>query len=178
VQHNRAISWKLVAELAHSPSLHRSPAKLRARAERPPVVAAPTVRMKPEEIDRLKASKALKLLARLRKLCLAIPEVEEGTSFGSVVWRVGKKNFAMLHDWGSENYASGLAISFWVGIERQGPLEMDPRFSIPSYLGHYGWMSLSAERAVTDDELRGFVVESYRHFATRRALAKLDAQSS
>jgi predicted DNA-binding protein (MmcQ/YjbR family) len=124
--------------------------------------------MKPAEIDRMKAPKAAKMLARLRKLCLALPETDEGGSFGSPVWRVGKKTFASLYD-----YGKGLTISFWVGIERQGPLEMDPRFSIPAYLGHNGWMALDASSGVSDEELRSYVVESYRHFATRRALSKL-----
>jgi predicted DNA-binding protein (MmcQ/YjbR family) len=124
--------------------------------------------MKPAEIDRMQAPKALRMLARLRKICLVLPETEEGASFGSPVWRVGKQTFATLYD-----YGKGLTISFWVGIERQGPLEMDPRFSIPPYLGHKGWMALDAAQGISDAELRGFLVESYRHFAPRRAVAKL-----
>ena len=168
VELNRGFSWKRVTELAHMAYLNSSPAKLAARAPQPPVVAAPTERMKPAEIDRMQAPKALRMLARLRKICLVLPETEEGSSFGSPVWRVGKKTFATLYD-----YGKGLTISFWVGIERQGPLEMDPRFSIPPYLGHKGWMALDAAQGISDAELRGFLVESYRHFAPRRAVAKL-----
>ena len=126
--------------------------------------------MKPAEIDRMLAPKAQKMLARLRKICIALPETDESASFGNPVWRVGKKSFALLYD-----YGEGLTISFWVGIERQGPLEMDPRFSIPAYLGHNGWIALDASQGVADDELRSFLIESYRHFATRRAISKLDA---
>ena len=61
-----------------------------------------------------------------------------------------------------------------VGIERQGPLEMDPRFTIPPYLGHNGWIALDASKGVNASELREFLVESYRHFAPRRALASLE----
>lgn len=75
----------------------------------------------------------------------------------------------MLYDHGK-----GLTAQFWVGIDRQGPLEMDPRFSIPPYMGHSGWMALDVAREVNAGELRDYIVESYRHFATRRALAKLD----
>jgi hypothetical protein len=77
----------------------------------------------------------------------------------------------MLYD-----YGKGLTLQFWVGIERQGPLEMDPRFSIPPYLGHNGWIALDATKSINERELRDFLVDSYRHFATRRALAKLDAK--
>jgi hypothetical protein len=51
---------------------------------------------------------------------------------------------------------------------------MDPRFSIPAYMGHNGWIALDASQGVSDRELKDFLVESYRHFATRRALAALE----
>jgi len=168
VELNRGFSWKRVIELVHMAYVNSSPAKLVASLPRPPAIAAPAVKMTAEEIDRLKSPKALKLMERLRTICLALPETDEGPSFGSPVWRVGKRSFAMLYD-----YGKGLTISFWVGIERQGPLEMDPRFSIPAYMGHNGWIALDASKGVNERELREFITESYRHFATRRALAKL-----
>jgi predicted DNA-binding protein (MmcQ/YjbR family) len=169
VELNRGFSWKRVVELTHMAYLNSSPAKLAARATRPPAVAAPSVKMAPAEIDRMKAPRAAKMLARLRAICMALPEADEASSFGNPVWRVGKKSFALLYD-----YGKGLTVSFWVGIERQGPLEMDPRFSIPPYLGHNGWIALDASKGVNDEELRAFVIESYRHFAPRRAIARLE----
>ncbi len=170
VELNRGFSWKRVIELVHMAYINSSPAKLVAQIDKPPAVAAPAARMTEAEIDRLKTPKALKLAAMLRRICLALPEADEGTQFGSPVWRVGKRGFALLYD-----YGKGLKVTFWVGIERQGPLEMDPRFTIPSYLGHNGWIALDAASGISERELRGFLLESYRHFATRRALAKLDA---
>jgi hypothetical protein len=35
---------------------------------------------------------------------------------------------------------------------------------------------MDLEMGVPADELRGFVLESYRHFASRRAVALLDSQ--
>jgi len=170
VELNRGFSWKRVIELAQMAYANSSPSKLVATIARPPAVAAPAVKMKPEEIDRLKSAKALKLRELLRKICRALPETDVAQSFGSPVWRVGKKTFASLYD-----YGKGLTVSFWVGIERQGPLEMDPRLRIPAYSGHNGWMALDVTKGVSERELREFVLESYRHFAPRRALTKLDA---
>ncbi len=170
VELNRGFPWKRVIELTHMAYLNSSPAKLVALAQKPPVVAAPAAKMQPAEIDRMKAPKAAKMLGRLRRICLALPETEEGASFGSPVWRVGKKSFAQLYD-----YGKGLMISFWVGIERQGTLGMDPRFSIPAYMGHNGWIALDASKSVSEAELRGFLVDSFRHFAPRRAIAKLES---
>jgi predicted DNA-binding protein (MmcQ/YjbR family) len=168
VELNRGFSWKRVIELVHLAYQNSSPPKLVANVTRPPVIAAPTTRMQPEEIDRLQTPKARKLIGTMRKICLALPETDEGSAFGAPVWRVGKKTFAMLHD-----YGKGLTVQFWVGIERQGPLEMDPRFSIPPYMGHNGWMALDVSKGVIERELREYLIESYRHFATRRALSKI-----
>ena len=170
VELNRGFSWKRVIELVHMAYLNSSPAKLGAQVTKPPVVRAPTSKMKPAEIDRLKSPQALRMRERMCKICRALPETDEGTQFGSPVWRVGKKSFVMLYDFGK-----GLTVQFWVGIERQGPLEMDPRLSIPPYLGTKGWIALDASKSINERELREFLVDSYRHFATRRALAKLDA---
>ena len=156
-------------ELVHMAYVNSSPAKLVAKLSKPPAVSAPTQKMTLAEIDRLKTPKALKLRGQLCKMCLALPETDEGTQFGSPVWRVGKKSFCVLYD-----YGKGLTVQFWVGIERQGPLEMDPRFSIPPYMGHNGWIALDASKSINERELREYLIESYRHFATRRALAKLD----
>lgn len=168
VELNRGFSWKRVIELAHLAYINSSPARLVAQVPKPPAVRAPTHAMKPAEIDRLKSPKALKLRERLRKICLALPETDEGTQFGSPVWRVGKRSFALMYD-----YGKGLTVQFWVGIERQGPLEMDPRFSVPPYMGHNGWIAFDVSQGAPERELRDFLIESYRHFATRRALAKL-----
>jgi predicted DNA-binding protein (MmcQ/YjbR family) len=169
VELNRGFPWKRVIDLVLMAYINSSPAKLAAQVSKPPVVGAPSIAMSPEEIDLLKTPKALKLRARLCKICLALPETDESVQFGTPVWRAGKKSFAMLYD-----YGKGLTVQFWVGIERQGPLEMDPRFSIPPYLGHKGWIALDASQGINERELREFLIDSYRHFATRRALAKLD----
>jgi predicted DNA-binding protein (MmcQ/YjbR family) len=172
VELNKGVSWKRVRELVFMAYVNSSPARLVAAVTGPPQVAPPARRMKPAEIDRLLAPKARKALAALEKICHALPETEAGRQMGSAVWRTRKRSFVMLHD-----YGKGLAVQFWVGIERQGPLEMDPRFSIPPYLGHQGWMTLDLRGSFNARELREFVIESYRHFASRRALAALGRSS-
>jgi predicted DNA-binding protein (MmcQ/YjbR family) len=165
VELNRGFSWKRLAELVREAYVNSSPKTAVAVLGKTPAVAPPTKKMTPAEIDRLKSPRALKMLSTLRKICLALPETTEGTSFGAITWRAGKKTFASLSD-----YGKGLTLSFWTGIERQGPLEMDPRLSIPPYLGHAGWMAMDLSMGASAEEIREFVVESWRHFATRRAL--------
>jgi predicted DNA-binding protein (MmcQ/YjbR family) len=170
VELDKGFSWKRLGELVRQAYVNSSPAKLVATLGKTPAVKPPNVKMKPQEIDRLKAPKALKALAQLREICLAMPETDETRQFGSPVWRVGKRSFAMLFD-----YGKGLQAGFWVGIERQGPLAMDPRYNIPAYLGHNGWIALDVSKRMDKAELRELALDSFRHFATRRAIAKLDA---
>jgi predicted protein tyrosine phosphatase len=65
------------------------------------------------------------------------------------------------------DHGRGLAVHCWVGIERQGALEMDPRFSIPPHLGHRGRISLDASKRSNERELRDLLLGADRHFATR-----------
>lgn len=170
IELNKGVSWKRVVELVAMAYANCSPPKLVALLKQPPVTAAPTAKMKPEEIDRLKAPRAKRMLAAIRRIVATLPETSEGVQFGGASWRVGKKTFATLHD-----YGKGLAAYFWVGIERQGPLGMDPRISIPPYQGHNGWIQLDLEKGASVSELADFMLESYRHFAPHRAIAALDA---
>ena len=62
-----------------------------------------------------------RILSRLRRISLALPEAEETTSFGHPTFKVGKKTFAVL-----EKYKGELAICFKASMENQAFLTMDP----------------------------------------------------
>ncbi|HTU66322.1 MAG TPA: MmcQ/YjbR family DNA-binding protein [Steroidobacteraceae bacterium] len=169
VELNKGVSWKLVTDLVAMAYANSSPPKLVATMKKAPAVAAPTAKMKPEEIDRLKAPKALKAIAAIRRIVSKLPETSEGEQWGGGSWLAGKKTFATLHD-----YGKGLAVHFWTGIERQGPLSLDPRLHIPKYSGNKGWMALDLEQGLPVRELEDWLTESWRHFASRRALKIFD----
>jgi predicted DNA-binding protein (MmcQ/YjbR family) len=173
VELNKGVSWKLVCELVRLAYANSTPPKVGVAPAKPPVVAAPAVKMKPADIDRMLAPKALRARDLLRGICESLPEVDEGRQMGSIVWRTGKRSFLTLYD-----YGKGLTASFWVGIERQGPLEMDPRFKTPAYSGVNGWIAVDMSKGMPKDELRELVVESFCHFATRRALAAWHRQGA
>ena len=64
-------------------------------------------------------------------------------------------------------------VGFWCGIPQQGMLTTDPRYRIPKYSGHQGWISLDVTKHADWDEIRFLAEQSYRHFALKRMLAKL-----
>jgi len=61
-----------------------------------------------------------------------------------------------------------------VGVDRQGLLTSDPRYEIPPYMGHNGWIALDVTRQCDWDEVRALALDSYGHFALKRMLAKLE----
>jgi hypothetical protein len=113
-------------------------------------------------------------LARLRAICLALPEATEKLSHGEPTWFAGKgKVFAMLDD----HHHGALHMSVWLpappGVQ-QGLIESDPdRFFRPPYVGPSGWVGVVLDTA-PDWALVAWLVEgAYRHVAHRRLVAQL-----
>ena len=52
-------------------------------------------------------------------------------------------------------------------------LTFDPRYAIPAYTGHNGWILLDVQDTVHWDEVGELVGTSYRHFALKRMLKAL-----
>ena len=88
-------------------------------------------------------------IARLREMCLALPEATEGAGVGNPTFRVREKIFTMQHPHEGR-------MSIWLkappGVQ-QMLVTADPRrFFVPPYVGQHGWIAdlLSA----LDPELR------------------------
>jgi predicted DNA-binding protein (MmcQ/YjbR family) len=113
-----------------------------------------------------------KVLARLRKTCLALPEAYETTSFGHPTFRAGpsgRKTFAVF-----ENYRGEDTICLKATLEDQALLVLDPRFFVAPYIGKHGWTSMRTAGPIEWGEVEELVRESYRLVATKSMLAKLD----
>jgi predicted DNA-binding protein (MmcQ/YjbR family) len=112
-----------------------------------------------------------KVLARLRKTCLALPEAYETTSFGHPTFRAGKsgkKTFAVF-----ENYRGEDTICVKATLEDQALLVLDPRYFVAPYVGKHGWTSMRTAGALDWDEVAELVLESYRLVAPRSLREKL-----
>ncbi len=114
------------------------------------------------------------MLAEMRDICLALPEVSEIETFGSPTWQAGRKSFASL--W---NHEAGPEFSFKADPIESAALLEDERIYVPKYTGHCGWLNLSLgddPDEVDWDEVADLVVGSYRIQALKRMLAALDAR--
>lgn len=115
-------------------------------------------------------------LARVRRMCLALPEVTERLSHGSPTWFVrGKKTLATFVD---DHHGDG-NLGIWCaappGVQEQ-MIDEDPRvFFRPAYVGHRGWIGVRLSATVTDAELARILEDAYRLVAPKTLVARLDA---
>ena len=113
-----------------------------------------------------------RVLVRFRRICLALPEAEETTSFGHPTFRVGKKTFAVLDEYKGEH-----AICFKATLAEQALLTLDPQFYVAPYIGKHGWTSLRLDGTPLEwREVEELVHESYRLVMPKRLQRVLDVE--
>jgi len=113
-------------------------------------------------------------VARLRALCLALPEANEKISHGEPTWRAGKgKLFAQLDD--HHHGAPHLSVWLPAGLGAQEALvEADPkRFFRPPYVGHLGWVGVVLDTSPDWKLVAWLVEQAYRLVAHPKLVAKL-----
>jgi hypothetical protein len=167
---DKGLSWKRIAVLVREAYEKIAPQPLAAQIGKTIQIKPPTAKLSPTEIDPMQSKRAQAVLKQLRKIGLAWPEVADGQQFGAPVLKAGQKTFAQAY-----YNEKRLKLGFWVGVDRQALLTADERFTIPRYTGHIGWIELDVHESADWDEIRGFALDSYRHFANKRMLAALDS---
>jgi len=118
------------------------------------------------------------LLARLRTICLDLPDAAEKLSHGRVVWFTTKV-FAVFGGKVKGDHSDPLldrALVFPPDPVERLALDRDDRFHVPAYYGPGGWLALPLEVPGVDwDEVAELVESSYRQTAGVRRVARLDA---
>src|SRR5580658_7669368 len=105
------------------------------------------------------------MIVRLRKICMALQNVEEKKIFDHPTFRVGGKMFCLYH-----GTTEAPAIAVKVGKMEQGIFLEDARFFKTPYIGHQGWVSLPATGRLDWKEITELVKGSYVLVAkTKRA---------
>jgi hypothetical protein len=118
-------------------------------------------------------------LARLRAVCLALPDANERLSHGEPTWFAGKgKAFAMLDD----HHHGSAHLSVWLpaGLGAQEALvESDPkRFFRPPYVGASGWVGVVLDTDPDWSQVGWLVEQAFRLVAGKRLAAKLAARTA
>ena len=168
VELNKGLPWDTVAVRVREAYEKAAPRELAAAIGETIRIRPPDREFRPEEIDPFLGRRAQQVLGTLDALCTALPETSRATQIGNPVWKAGKKTFVSTHYHGGR-----MQLSFRVGPERQLTLSDSPRYSIPAYTGHNGWIDLDVEEHTDWDEIEQLLLESYRHFALKRMLKAL-----
>lgn len=103
------------------------------------------------------------LVPRLREFCLAFPEVWEDTPWGHVVWKVGKKIFAI----GDEN---STRVTVKATLDEQSALILHPNIEVASHIGRHGWVTVDVVDQDMLDLLLELVEKSFEYVAPKRLL--------
>jgi len=166
---DRGLPWRRIATLVREAYVKVAPPKLALNIGAAPAIRAPARKSSAADIDPMHTTRGKKLLATLRAICLKWPETKETRQFGHPAWAVGKRSFCL-----AKAGEGRLRLWCWVGVERQGLLTIDPRYSVPPYMGHNGWIALDVSGRLDKAEVGALALESYRHFASKRALRGLE----
>ena len=112
-------------------------------------------------------------LARLRKVCLALPETTEVKAWGEPTFRVRGRLFAMYAS--AANHHGGGRESVWLNCDGTNQLLMiadrPDRFFKPAYVGPYGWVGVYLDRRVSWKLVKDSVLDAYE-FTLARMRAK------
>jgi hypothetical protein len=110
-----------------------------------------------------------RILGRLRKLCLALPETTERLSHGAPTFFVReKKAFLMV----LTNHHGDGRFAIWCAAPdgmQQTLVEAAPeRFFVPPYVGHRGWLGPRLDRDHDWEEVAGIAEDAYAEVAPAR----------
>ena len=107
-----------------------------------------------------------------RAFALSMPEAVEVETWGHPTFRVRDKIFASLANDGSSAGAKTTK------LEQVALVSSEPdTFSVPGYVGRYGWVSINLER-VDPDHARELVEEAWRQTAPKRLVNAYDTSFS
>ena len=117
------------------------------------------------------------VVGRVRKLCLALPEVTERPSHGAPTFFVrDKKSIATVWNDHHGDGRVGLICAAPPGVQQQLVDEEPDRFYVPAYVGHRGWIGVRLDRKVDWDEIDEILRDAYRCVAPAKLVAEMDVR--
>ena len=123
------------------------------------------------------ASKQRTPLARLRELCLALPDAHEVEAWGEPTFRVNNKLFAMYAADGNHHGAGRSSV--WIKsqhVTQDMLVRAQPeQYFAPPYVGPKGWTGAFLDRDPDWDIVGDLLRDAYLATVPKRVKAKLDA---
>ena len=118
-------------------------------------------------------------LARVRRICLALPETSERLSHGAPTFFIrAKSSFVAYRD----NHHGDGRLALWCaapeGMQR-GLVRANPeQFFVPPYVGFRGWIGVRLDRDLPWDEIERVIRDAYVAVAPKSLAVLVDAPPS
>ena len=110
-------------------------------------------------------------IARVRRLCMALPETTERLSHGEPTFFVRNKVFVMF----ANNHHNDGHIAVWLPVPpsfQEGLVDTSPEvFFKPPYVGARGWIGIDLDR-VSDTDLEMYIHIAWELIAPKRLRAQ------
>ena len=107
-------------------------------------------------------------LARIRRMCLALPETHEQEAWLAPTFRVRGKMFVMFRD----NHHKDGRFALWcnapAGVQQIQVAAEPEHFFIPPYVGSRGWLGIRLDTGLGWDIVAAFVKDAYDVTCPRR----------
>ena len=111
-------------------------------------------------------------LARVREICLSLPDSEEKIAWGAPTFRVKGRIFAMFTD---DHHGDG-RLALWCAAPRgmqAGLVKANTRhYFVPPYVGYRGWIGVHLDRRLAWDEIAHVIEEAYVTVAPKRLVGQ------
>ena len=118
------------------------------------------------------AAQDSKVLARVRRICLALADAEEGTLQDRPLFHVRRRHFAIFNGATSPSRArwrnAGRSLHVLVEPSERDALEHDVRCAPSPHHGDRGWFAIRLDESDTDwDEIAELLASAYHQVASR-----------
>lgn len=113
------------------------------------------------------------LVARVRSICLAMPEAVEQQTWGHPTFRVRNKIFVGCGETEEDPPRVTMSMKAAAG-EQESLLAEGHPFFFPKYVGTKGWIGIEVDEATNWDEIAELVEDSYREVAPQTLVARLE----
>ena len=121
----------------------------------------------------LKRDPGEKLIERVRRICLALPETMEKLSHGEPTFFVRKKVFAMCSNNHHNDGHIAVVLPAAIGVQAMLIESSPEKFYKPPYVGGSGWIGVELGR-VSDEELELHIHEAWRLIAPQKLHALVE----
>ena len=109
------------------------------------------------------------MLARVRRLCLSLPETTEKVAWGAPTFRAGGRMFLMYLD----NHHGDGRLAVWTNATHEAQEALvgaqPEHFFVPAYVGCQGWVGMRLDTRLAWSAVEGRIREAHRLTMEARA---------